>query len=549
MKSNINKISNLERFNLDSLKNCLMIAYKLFIEPFTISNPSRIQFSLGLIFFVVYCCILVLAHFYLYNDNIFAYGYLIVFAVITVAFILVCIIRRIHIRLKNHSKQTSLIVGLIFFAFTFLNCFLWQLAFWPGSFSPDSISQYTQAIAGNYNNWHPIIHTILFFKLPLLLCNKPFFIITFQIFIFSIAVGYLFYTLFSFGISLYLCIIAFLFITLNPNNSLIMLFPWKDCAFGIFSLILFTFLIHLFIKRKNISIKLLPWIVFAVLAFLTNSMRHNAVLLVIPIYIILIIFFKECRKKILISFTIFMCFIFGSRFLLENGFNARYEKTPQIELLGIPMTILCDEYKSSPDSLQEETKMFLKSIGSSENWDNYELGDFNSIKFFSKNINNINQSNRIFSYLKGIDSSGYKVAIQSFIRATSLVWNIDKFCAWGHYNYICENDFNIIYTGRFSKLKDFFLDYRKMVLYSPFIIAFGVIGIINLVLICLFISNIGKIKYEVLCLTIPPLVYNFGTMLLLSGKDFRFFYFNFLVIIPIMFLLLIFKGCTHEPKL
>ena len=36
----------------------------------------------------------------------------------------------------------------------------------------------------------------------------------------------------------------------------------------------------------------------------------------------------------------------------------------------------------------------------------------------------------------------------------------------------------------------------------------------------------------------PMLIYDFGTMLLLTGGDFRFFHFSFVIIIPLLYLIL-----------
>ncbi|MBQ7569504.1 MAG: hypothetical protein IJT22_01100, partial [Synergistaceae bacterium] len=63
----------------------------------------------------------------------------------------------------------------------------------------------------------------------------------------------------------------------------------------------------------------------------------------------------------------------------------------------------------------------------------------------------------------------------------------------------------------------------------------GHIGLINLIiLICL----IAKFKFKKLFLALPLLIYNFGTMLLLSGADFRFFYYS-IAIMPALVLMLL----------
>ena len=59
---------------------------------------------------------------------------------------------------------------LIASVLTFGYLLLWLIAFFPGGFSPDSIAQYGQVVSGEYNNWHPVLHTWLFIAV----CNAGF---------------------------------------------------------------------------------------------------------------------------------------------------------------------------------------------------------------------------------------------------------------------------------------------------------------------------------------------------------------------------------------
>ena len=75
---------------------------------------------------------------------------------------------------------------------TFGYLLLWLIAYYPGGFTPDSISQLEQVLTGNYNNWHPVLHTWLSFWIPWKLFHSPAGIILYQILLFSLAVGYLY---------------------------------------------------------------------------------------------------------------------------------------------------------------------------------------------------------------------------------------------------------------------------------------------------------------------------------------------------------------------
>ena len=58
--------------------------------------------------------------------------------------------------------------GWASFIFFFLTSFICLLAFYPGGISDDTLNQFEQAMGLRpYSNWHPALHTFLFFTLPL----------------------------------------------------------------------------------------------------------------------------------------------------------------------------------------------------------------------------------------------------------------------------------------------------------------------------------------------------------------------------------------------
>ena len=77
-------------------------------------------------------------------------------------------VSHVHINSKvgEITRKKSTIVFCVCFFVTLAALLIWFIAYAPGGFSPDSISQYEQAITGQFNDWHPVIHTILFFWLP-----------------------------------------------------------------------------------------------------------------------------------------------------------------------------------------------------------------------------------------------------------------------------------------------------------------------------------------------------------------------------------------------
>ena len=114
----------------------------------------------------------------------------------------------------------------------FLIRLIWILAYYPGSFSYDSILQYGQASTGSYSDWHPVWHTILFFTIPLKVFGKPAAIVILQNIYLALILGYMAVTIAEIW-NIKAAIISIAYIVLNPYVGYIMLYPWKDVAFAL----------------------------------------------------------------------------------------------------------------------------------------------------------------------------------------------------------------------------------------------------------------------------------------------------------------------------
>ena len=137
----------------------------------------------------------------------------------------------------------------IFFCLNLIVLLVWFVAYFPGGFSPDSINQYEQAISDNYNDWHPFLHTVLFFSIPLKLAGNPSAIVLFQIVAFA---GILAYCAVSisrhFGIKIALFSNAY--IVLNPYTGSIAVYPWKDVGFAMVALFIAVCIFNIYYLER-----------------------------------------------------------------------------------------------------------------------------------------------------------------------------------------------------------------------------------------------------------------------------------------------------------
>ncbi len=440
-------------------------------------------------------------------------------------------------------KELSLAVGGIVFEFTFLFYFLWQKAYWPGSYYPDSINQYYQAVTGAYENWHPVLHTWLFFWLPRQIFSEPAAgIITMQILWFSLAVAYLFAVLYQNGCSkLFLCL-SWLYIIANPNTAYMVIYAWKDSAMSIFALVLFAQVLQIYMTKGEWLGKWRNVAAFSLSAFLTLEMRHNAVLLVAPVFVILFIVLRYFRKKVAVSalFVIIAAVILqGPVFALAKVASPGRRTT---EIVGLPMTILCNVYQNDRDSLSADALRFMDSLAKPEEWeDYYAVGSFNSMKW---NVSLDIQYRVEEEGLENILRYTYEAALNSpeaawegFAYLTHQVWGIDGGEGQSIDYRIADNDYGIRYHDGNELLNAKFTAYAQSSGRYATKYLFHYTGVMILLLLFMATAKLGNGRLARALMVLAPMAYDFGTMLLLSGPDFRFFHFNFLIVIPLLYLL------------
>lgn len=433
---------------------------------------------------------------------------------------------------------------LIAFAVTFGYLLLWLIAYYPGGFCVDNIFQLSQAYYGYFDNWHPVLHTWVFFWIPLQIYPHPVSITLFQILLFCLAVGYLYRVLCRRGSPMWFIIGSWLFLILNCHTMSLMISPLKDSALGIVSLVVFTQLIEIYETQGQWLKKWHHFLVFTVVCFLASGVRHNGILLIAPLYIILFIFQKEARKPVLFSAALVL---FGIWFM--NGPIMFWDRicppsNRQMEVLGMPMTILSSVYMKDRSVLSPEAIRFLDSLTTQEEWNTvFQFGNFNSIKFVSSLplVDRIEQEGTaaILKYTAEAISRSPIWSTKAFITLTREVW--DPLSNVGGYTPYCSDividGIGVAFEGNqaLAQILTVWGETTDSLFLSLFTKNVGM-----MILIAMFtaVANVGRGKLGRAFMIFPMLIYDFGTMLLLTGGDFRFFHFSFVIIIPLLYLIL-----------
>ncbi len=446
------------------------------------------------------------------------------------------------------SLRFSRLVAIGGFLLTLAVMLIAQVAFFPGSFGNDNLVQLGQVSSGRYSNWHPVLHTWLFFTLPLKLVPQPWFIITFQLIWYSLAVGYLLYVLCTSGCPRWLLAVTWFYTVCNPNSVDLMLYPLKDSAMAIFCIVLFSQLIRIYLSSGNWLKKPLHLLLFSLFAFLTMGMRHNAVLLIAPVFLFLLIFFPAVRRQAAISTGVLLAFVLLWQNAVLPLANVKNPGQRTVELVGLPMTVLCDIYAAAPETMPEDVRSFMDTLAPEEVWQRYESGNFNSIKWadseLSNKINSLGLGN-VLRYTARSTMASPKHALKGFVNLTHMVWGYEDTRGFVMGESIGSNDIGI-QAQYHPTLKFFFTSWRQACNEGVLKYAFTLLGPTILLLLFLAVSQLGGGNLSAVFLVLAPMCHHFGTMLLLSGQDYRFFHMHFVTLIPTIYIILTTRRFCHD---
>ena len=432
------------------------------------------------------------------------------------------------------AKRTK-VLRLAFFIIPFFVLFIYYISYYPGGFSPDSISQYTQAINNQYNDWHPVIQTLFTFKIPLLLTGGwTGSIVLFQVIFFSLVLGYSFNTIYQYTNIKY-TILSMAFVLINPQLGYISMFPWKDISFAIGALLMLTYSLRIYVTKGEWIKKPINMVVFIITASLTTLFRHNALLFTIPLIIAVLFYISRKRGLIICLSIIVLCL--GIKLPLYSAIGVTSPDKRQIETLGLPMTIIGAVVTHTPEALDEDTREFAYKVAPKEVWEeNYKDGSYNYVKWNDRTNNDVIEeygTQKVISMMFKSINASKRVAITSLIKLTdasySLTDNYDKFVYPG----IVENEYGITQSinGRTAAICEAYRDFIKDFFSYPFLH----LGFLHLILIVSVLSKcrLKKINdWKKILFIIPVFAYNFGTTILLTGIDdaTRFFFYTYLLI-------------------
>ena len=497
--------------------------------------------------FIVYCTLILAADAFVSHDSI-RYVFRSTF-LIFVACVFLCPVilnRTKKLELKAPARAVSFLpqrmIPALFFVIPFALFLILFVIYYPGGLSVDTFAQYEETITGSYSDWHPVFHTLFAIKLPLLLTGgwigAPTF---FQIILFSAVLAYSFCTLHRYA-GMRWTLLAMLYILLNHKVWVLAMYPWKDSSFSIGALLLTTYLARIyFTKGKWIKSPLRMAAFIATLAF-TTLFRHNAILFTLPI--LLAVAFCISKKRSLVICLSFITLLVAVKGPLYTALEVKAPDSRQVEMLGLPMTVIGGVVANDPDALDEETREFAYAVAPQEDWEKYYVyGSYNSIKWEDNTNNAVIEeygTNRVLSMMFRCFARSPKTATTSLIKLTAPVYTISDDYLQINSIRVYDNDFGVSGSG-VPLLQTLIYKFQKgLALVFPHV--FEYLGVLHLVLLLSVLAKCDLKRlndWRKILFVAPIFIYNYGTTLLLTAFSDapRFFNYTYLVF-PILLMIL-----------
>ena len=454
-----------------------------------------------------------------------------------------------HPREKKESilKQVLLrggfyLIPLAVFAVYFLACY-------PGGYSADSLNQYMQAIENQYNDWHPVLHTLLAFELPLTLTNGWIgSVVLVQSLCFCAVIGYTCQVIRKhFG--MIPAVVTMAWIVMSPLVMLTAMHPWKDVGFAICALLMSAYALQTVASKGKWLCRPVNMLCFVILAAVTSIIRHNGILFTVPL-ILGVILFLSWKRALALLFCVALLFV-TVKGPVYNVLQVEDPGRRQVEMLGLPMAVIGAVATESPELLDEETKTFIYQVTPKEVLEaEYEFGNFNSFKFEPEtNLEVIEQygAAKVVSMMLRCIKAAPKTSFRSILELTGRIFMLkDAYIGYVYPN-VSKNDYGIEQSPNMTLLKLCKVYVNTAIKYAtPVFMYLGIQHLILLVALMAKVKLNRRRDWSKVLIVLSVFCYNFGSGLLLSAwaDMFRFFFYTF----PLVPVLLLIIFCNHEER-
>ena len=522
------------------------------------SSSNRTLFSVYLIFLSLYLSFVT----YIPRSHLFAEQGRIVlklafFVLLTAAFaavlILLCCVSISHTKKQTAAKGNGVSEKWFFcavFAVTMAILLITLASCKPGAVNYDVSNQWQQAQTGEYNNWHPVFHTLWIWLVTRISHNYSI-AIAIQLLLFSVAAARLAVLIKRNGIPGRIILLLVFFVVGSKSVRNTMMYLGKDAMMTILCTVSAGFLVEIYHTKGGWLTKPVHAILFGLCVTFISLIRQNALFFTIPLLLCLFFLFADYRKVFLTVFSSAVISLLVIKCVVYPCLDIIYPTNTVEESAGLPMTILADAYVSEPEKVDDEARQFLLTLASDAEWKTkYHLHQYNSIKFeFARELVQEKSLFDLFKYAWNTAKASPASAFESVLQVTGLVWNIDGENT-GYQGISNSGTLRNVTaeSGRIQSIGKSIISVLDRIYDFPPIAYFTQnIGVEMLILLLSGLFALRKKGNAALLFVLPIACYNLGTMLLLCGNDARFFQFSMFLCYPFS-LLLLYPKKGEEPK-
>ena len=294
----------------------------------------------------------------------------------------------------------------------------------------DTGNQWNQVQTGKWNDWHPILHTAMFY-LASRICNKPIMIWIMQTAMFVLLYRWMNTTLMRMNLrsaarKLLCCVVALSPVTLLASRQVD-----KDIAFA-------QATIGVVLALCNIGISGGAWLkplrnkfLLASLFLGASFFRHNGFFVTLPIAVLLytLIWDRKSRLHAACAFVLVAVACFGylglRSFLFERQIVNNNQSQRYLEAIGLPIAIIGETYTANPCLLSDESREFCEHIAPLDVWRMHFRGFGNGIKrrlnmkYLAENV----PPKDFLKSLAKIVREDPKHSLKATVRVTGIGWN------------------------------------------------------------------------------------------------------------------------------
>lgn len=349
----------------------------------------------------------------------------------------------------SQNKISNKKLFIICFIIILLAWLPYFLTFYPGTLTPDSLSEYDSISNGIHivSDHHPVLHALfvgVFYNLGMLIFNSKITSIAVvtivQMFILSAIFAYTIIFLRQRNIKKSILIILLLCYSFLPMNGYYSVVMWKDVLFAGSLILLTTELIKLVEKDSQKEISKKDVLSFIFVSLICVFFRNNAIYMYLLLFIVLLILVKKSNRKI-ISIA---CVIVLACYLCVKGPVFKFfgvNQSESSEYIGIPLQQVGRMAFKYTKFTKNETEILNQLIPVEVMRDAYNPRASDGIKFhsyYNREVFDENKFKFLNLYIKLVLKHP-SIAIEAYSISTLGFWypGVEY---WSVANGIWEND-------------------------------------------------------------------------------------------------------------